>query len=167
MSINNQLKGINIENLQTDNGKTLSQRFYEEVKRLKDCIQSYLDFYLMRYPPVMYKRTGKLISSLQVDDFLDIQIVNGGLEMLVKFNKNANHMSGDGIIGWDGTGEEVNVAFLLNYGYQVKRDVWFKDIENFGYRIGGYFVEDGIDEFNRTNPLNIKITIVKPSGYLL
>ncbi len=167
MSINRQLKGINIKNLKTDNGQTLSQRFYEEVKRLKDCIQFYLDKYLMSYPPVVYKRTGKLISSLQVDDFLDIQVINGGLETAVKFNKNANHLSGDGIIGWDGNDEEVNVAFLLNYGYRVKKDIWFKDIENFGYRIGGYFVEDGVAEFNETNPLNIKVTIVKPNGYSL
>ncbi len=61
MSINRQLKGINIKNLKTDNGQTLSQRFYEEVKRLKDCIQFYLDKYLMSYPPVVYKRNVKLI----------------------------------------------------------------------------------------------------------
>ena len=72
-------------------------------------------------------------------------------------------MSGDGVRTptgqiWGGTGEEVNTAYLLNYGYRVKKDVWFKDYENFGYREGANFVEDGIDDFNSTNTLGIKIT---------
>lgn len=166
MSIQSQLKGIDIRKLKTSNGKTLSQCLYSEVVRLKDLIQFYFDRCLMSTPPVVYKRTGMLLSSLQVDDFLNIQIVNGGLEMAIKFNDNAIHTSGDGILGWDGNGEKVNTAILLNYGYRVKKDVWFKNIENFGYRTGAYFVEDGVADFNQSNPYGIKVTIIRPDSYL-
>lgn len=136
MSIQSQLYGVDIRKLRASNGKTLAQCLYSEVTRLKNLIQFYLDEYLMSTPPMVYKRTGMLLSSLQVDDFLSIQIINGGLELAIRFNDNAIHMSGDGIIGWNGNGEKVNVAVLLNYGYRVKKDVWFKNIENFGYRTG-------------------------------
>lgn len=166
MSIQSQLYGADIRKLRTSTGKTLAQCLYSEVIRLKNLIQFYLDEYLMSTPPIVYKRTGMLLSSLQIDDFLSIQIVNGGLEIAIRFNDNAIHMSGDGIIGWDGNGEKVNVAVLLNYGYRVKKDVWFKNIENFGYRTGAYFVEDGVADFNQSNPYGIKVTIIRPDSYL-
>ena len=166
MSIQSQLYGVDIRKLRTSNGKTLAQCLYSEVIRLKNLIQFYLDEYLMSTPPMVYKRTGMLLSSLQVDDFLSIQIINGGLEIAIRFNDNAIHMSGDGVIGWDGNGEKVNVAVLLNYGYRVKKDVWFKNIENFGYRTGVYFVEDGVADFNQSNPYGIKVTIIRPDSYL-
>ena len=167
MSIQNQLKNINIKSLKMSNGKTLAQTLYSETIRLKNSIQFYLDKYLMSTTPIVYKRTGMLLSSLQVDDFLNIQILNSGLIMNIYFNDNAFHMSGDGIEGWDGSGEKVNTAILLNYGYRVKRDVWFKNIDNFGYRAGAYFVEDGVADFNRHNPLGLKITIINPNGYIV
>ena len=76
-------------------------------------------------------------------------------------------LASDGIIGWDGSDEKVNVAVLLNYGYRVKKDVWFKNIENFGYRTGAYFVEDGVADFNQSNPYGIKVTIIRPDSYLV
>ncbi len=167
MSIRNQLKGIDIRKLKTSNGQSLDELLYIEAQRLKDCIQYRLDNYLASYSPVMYKRTGGLQSSLKVDSFLNVKIVGNGLEIRLFFDENANHMSGDGIVGWDGSGEEVNTAYLLNYGYRVKKDVWFKNIENFGYREAGCFVEDGVDDYNRVNPLGIKVTIKQPNVYLV
>ena len=158
MSIANQLKSIDIKKLKMSNGKTLEQNLYTEAQRLKDCIQNRLDIYLASNPPAMYERTDGLENSLKVDDFLSIKVVGNTIQINVFFNEGAIHQSGDGINGWNGNGDKVNVAYLLNYGYKVKKDVWFKDIENFGYREGGHFVEDGIDDFNVTNTLGIKIT---------
>lgn len=167
MSIRNQLKSVDIRKLKTSNGQSLDELLFIEAQRLKDCIQYRLDNYLSSYSPVMYKRTGGLQSSLKVDNFMNIKIVDNGLEISLFFDENANHMSGDGILGWNGNDEEVNSAYLLNYGYRVKKDVWFKNIENFGYREAGYFVEDGVDDYNRVNPLGIKVTIKQPNGYLV
>ena len=100
---------------------------------------------------------------------MNIKIVGVSIEIDLFFNSDAYHASGDGITtpqgeNWQGSGEVVNTAYLLNYGYAVKRDVWFKNYENFGFRKGGHFVEDGIADFNIMNKLGIRIA-VKSNGY--
>ena len=163
MSFANQLKSIDITKLKMSNGRTLAENLYSEANRLRDCIQNRLDIYMATHQPKMYDRTGNLENSLKVDDFLSIKVVGNSLEIDIFFDDGAIHMSGDGVRTptgqmWGGTGEEVNTAYLLNYGYRVKKDVWFKGYENFGYREGANFVEDGIDDFNATNTLGINIT---------
>lgn len=158
MSIANQLKSIDIAKLKMSNGKTLAENLYSEANRLRDCIQNRLDIYMATHQPKMYDRTGNLENSLKVDDFLSIKVVGNSLEIDIFFDDGAIHKSGDGIKGWSGNGDEVNVAYLLNYGYRVEKDVWFKNIPYFGFRPAANFVEDGIDDFNATNTLGIKIT---------
>ena len=158
MSVANQLKSIDITKLKMSNGKTLAENLYVEANRLRDCIQNRMDMYMALYKPKMYKRTGGLEGSLTVDDILSIRVVGNTLELDIFFDEGAIHKSGDGIRGWSGNGDEVNVAYLLNYGYRVEKDVWFKNIPYFGFRPAANFVEDGIDDFNAINTLGIKIT---------
>lgn len=158
MSIANQLKSIDITKLKMSNGRTLAENLYSEANRLRDCIQNRMDMYMALDTPKMYKRTGGLEGSLTVDDILSIRVVGNTLELDIFFDEGAIHKSGDGIKGWSGNGDEVNVAYLLNYGYRVEKDVWFKNIPYFGFRPAANFVEDGIDDFNATNTLGIKIT---------
>lgn len=158
MSIANQLKSIDITKLKMSNGRTLAENLYSEANRLRDCIQNRMDMYMALYTPEIYKRTGGLEGSLTVDDILSIRVVGNTLEIDIFFDDGAIHKSGDGIQGWDGNSDEVNVAYLLNYGYRVEKDVWFKNIPYFGFRPAANFVEDGIDDFNTTNTLGIKIT---------
>lgn len=163
MSFANQLKSIDITKLRMSNGKTLSENLYSEANRLRDCIQKRMDIYFATHPyryggtKHTYERTGALEDSLKVDDILNIRIVGNTIEIDVFFDDGAIHKSGDGIKGWSGNGDEVNTAYLINYGYEVKKDVWFKDIPYFGYRSPANFVEDGIADFNATNTLGIKI----------
>lgn len=166
MSFIDSLKNFDAKNLLMSNNRTLGDNLYNEAKRLYDCIQNSLEMYLAFNPPEMYKRTGGLEGSLTVDDFLNIRVVGNTLEVDLFFDEGAIHRSGDGINGWNGNDEKVNTAFLLEYGYRVKKDVWFKNIENFGWRNGARFVEKGIADFNATNPLGIKV-IVKSNGYLV
>ena len=146
------------------NGKTLAENLYNEANRLRNCIQNRLNIYLKTHPyryggtSPTYERTGGLENSLKVDDILSIRVVDNALEIDIFFDEGAIHKSGDGIQGWGGNGDEVNVAYLLNYGYRVKKDVWFKNIPYFGFRPAANFVEDGIEDFNSTNTLGIKIT---------
>ena len=158
MSFANQLKSIDITKLKMSNGRTLAENLYSEANRLRDCIQNRLEIYMATHQPKMYDRTGNLENSLKVDDFLSIKVVGNSLEIDIFFDDGAIHKSGDGIKGWSGNGDEVNVAYLLNYGYRVEKDVWFKNITYFGFRPAANFVEDGIDDFNATNTLGIKIT---------
>lgn len=165
MPIESQLKFLDIRKLKMSNGMTLEQNLYVEAERLKDCIQNRLDIYLNSNPPRKYNRTGGLQQSLQVDDILNIKVLPTSLEIDIFFDENAIHRSGDGVTYpsgsiWKRTNELVNTAYLLNYGYAVKKNVWFKGIENFGWRKGANFVENGIKDFNATNKLGIKITVV-------
>lgn len=160
MSLESQLKKVNVKKLKHPSGKTYEQILYSEGLRLKDCIQNRLNLYLASYHPVMYERTGGLKSSLAVDDVADIKVNGKTININVVFNENAYHNSGDGITGWKGdSGKKSNVARLLNYGYEVKKNVWFKNIENFGYRQGRNFIEDGVNDFKSNNPYGIKVKI--------
>ena len=54
-------------------------------------------------------------------------------------------------------GSGANKLLLMNSGYSVGKDVWFKDIPNFGYRSGGQFLEAALERFNASNSLGVKI----------
>ena len=153
-------------NFKMSNGKTVRQNLESEIRRLRDCIQEKLDDYMALNKPSMYIRTGSLQNSIKVDLRL-ISITNSIFQMSVVFDESGYHESGDGIDGWDGNGQKVNTAYLFNDGYQVKKDVWFKNIENFGWRKPARFIEQGIYEFNKNNPLDIKVEIITPNGYLV
>lgn len=165
MNLKSQLKNIDVTKLKFKNGKTYGQVMAEETNRLRDCIQARLDAYMNSYQPKIYSRTGALQNSLKVDDILNLKVTGKTMSLDIYFDDSGYHRSGDGIQGWDGNGEIVNTAYLLNYGYEVEKDVWFKDIPNFGYRSAGHFIEDGIADFEASNPYGIKIKVHKPDGY--
>lgn len=165
MSVVSQLKDIDVRKLKFKNGKTYEQIMREEVNRLYKCIQNRLDEYMLSYNPKLYRRTGALQDSLKVDDILNLKVTGKTMSLDIYFDDSGYHQSGDGIKGWDGNGDTVNTAYLLNYGYEVKKDVWFKDIPYFGYRPAGHFIEDGIADFEKNNPYGIKIKVHKPNGY--
>lgn len=165
MNLKSQLKNIDVTKLKFKNGKTYGQVMVEETNRLRNCIQARLDAYMNSYQPKIYSRTGALQNSLKVDDILNLKVTGKTMSLDIYFDDSGYHRSGDGIQGWDGNGETVNTAYLLNYGYEVEKDVWFKDIPNFGYRSAGHFIEDGIADFEMSNPYGIKIKVHKPNGY--
>mgnify|MGYP004628131643 FL=1 len=165
MNLKSQLKNIDVTKLKLKNGKTYGQVMVEETNRLRDCIQARLDAYMNSYQPKIYSRTGALQNSLKVDDILNLKVTGKTMSLDIYFDDSGYHRSGDSIQGWDGNGETVNTAYLLNYGYEVEKDVWFKDIPNFGYRSAGHFIEDGIADFEASNPYGIKIKVHKPDGY--
>lgn len=165
MNLKSQLKNIDVTKLKFKNGKTYGQVMVEETNRLRNCIQARLDAYMNSYQPKIYSRTGALQNSLKVDDILNLKVTGKTMSLDIYFDDSGYHRSGDGVQGWDGNGETVNTAYLLNYGYEVEKDVWFKDIPNFGYRSAGHFIENGIADFEASNPYGIKIKVHKPDGY--
>lgn len=160
-SLEQRLRKVDKRKLKNKSGKTLEDVMKEQGMYLRNLIQKYLDDYL-QFDPVVYafgrgRRTGDLQTSIVVDDIVTVKSNGNRLEIYVHFNENSYHSSGFGV--WSGTdSRNVNVAELLNYGYRVEKNVWFKNIENFGWRIPAHFLEDAIDEFNATNTLGIKIT---------
>lgn len=172
MSIKSQLEKIDPYKLKAKNGKTYAQILKEETYRLRDCIQNRIDEYMRSHPAELYIRTGRFASSLRVEDIMNMQIMGRTITLNVFFDESGYHQSGDGLYGWhdtewQGNGETVNTAYLLNYGYEVKKNVWFKDIENFGHREPAHFIEDGVADFESYNPYGIIVQIHKPDRYIV
>lgn len=155
-----------IRKLKMSNGKTIEQNLLEQANLLRELIRKHLVDYRRSFSPGEYVRMGNLENSIVVDS--TVQIVGNQLKVLVHFDESANHRSGFGV--WsvsDGrgkyddddtnfeSGSNVNTALLLDQGYKVRKPVWFKDIENFGYREGAKFIEKAIDEFNKVNSMGI------------
>lgn len=134
-----------VRKLKMSNGRTVEQSLLDQANLLRELIRKHLIEYRRSFAPKKYVRTGNLENSLVVDSV--VKVVGNRLQVLVSFDESANHRSGYG--AWavnDGRGKyedddtyfgsnnNVNTALLLDDGYKVKKPVWFKDIENFGYR---------------------------------
>lgn len=142
--------------------KALKKELYQAGLYLKKCILNQMDKAFIQQPK-MYKRTGDLRNSLEVDNITDIKVNDGRLQIRLFFNEKAWHKAGNQIWAKNMKGEkvyrgddwsdkrEVNMAYYLNYGYKVRKPVWFKDIKNFGYREETLYIEKGIDIFNASN----------------
>lgn len=161
-SLADRLKKVDLTKLKNKKGRTLAEELQFQADYLRSLIEKHLHDYLdnNNLPHHYYmgtgKRTGSLAKSVRVEDVAQVNINETKLEVYVYFDENAYHSSGYGM--WNpNDGNDVNVAELLNYGYEVKADVWFKDIEDFGYRKAALFVESAIDEFNATNTMKLKI----------
>lgn len=132
--------------------KALKKELYQAGLYLKKCILNQMDKAFIQQPK-MYKRTGDLRNSLEVDNIADIKVNDGRLQIRLFFNEKAWHKAGNQIrtkSDWSDK-REVNMAYYLNYGYKVRKPVWFKDIKNFGYRKETLYIEKGIDIFNASN----------------
>ena len=160
-TLEQRLRKLDKRKIKNKQGKTLEMVLKEEGLYLRSLIQKYLNDYLAT-DPVLYafrsgKRTGDLQKSIVVDDLVTVKSNGNRLEIYVYFDENSYHSSGFGI--WDNVDRRnVNVAELLNYGYTVRKDVWFKKLENFGWRPPAKFLDKAIAEFNATNSLGITIT---------
>lgn len=165
-NIEKYLKKINPLNIKYKNTNlTYRQVLNKEINRLKDILQEYIEEYYSSYSPVVYERGkhgGNLRNSLSVDDMckitangtnLTLDIVNS-----ISVNKNAIHNS---IVD----DSESNAFWLINDGWKVKKDVWFKSIYRFGYYEGAHFVEDAVKEFEATSPYKIKVEVIRPLHY--
>lgn len=130
-----------------------------ETKRLKDIIQKNINIYYMKYNPNVYDRGnhgGNLRNSLSVDECCKIS--STGMTMTIKVNDNAIHNS---IFNKS----KANAFWLLNDGWKVKKNVWFKDIYRFGHYGGAHFIEDAVEEFERTDRYGIKVEVIRPLMY--
>ena len=138
--------------------KNINAILIKEAERLKGCIQTRLDEYYTSYNSVgglfWEGRTGALGKALRLDDNVKVAVNGKSVQVEIYFDESS--VEADSI--WGGT--TYNKADLINYGWEVKKDVWFKDIKHFGYQHGFMFIEKGIADFNHSNPYGLKITVV-------
>lgn len=142
---------IDFKKLKLNNGKTIEQQLKSEAQRFIDILQEEIDDWYNLYSPKMYHRTRDMRNSIYAEDIVDVSISGTQLNISVKYSNSAYHKSlwGD---------DEADTLMLMNSGYQVSKG-WHKNIENFGYREGGHFLEKAIYRFNKENYLGLKLHI--------
>lgn len=147
-------KDIDLRNIRLNNGKSIPEMLKSEAIRFVRILQEEVDYWYERYEPKIYNRTYSMRNGLTVSDYVTVTPNNSKFTIDIHFNDNAYSR---GFFDQ----EEVNTLLLLNDGYTVQKNVWFKDIPNFGYRKGGHFIESAIARFNKDNALGIEITLYK------
>ena len=117
-----------------------------EAERFLRILQEEIDFWYRSYQPKMYSRSFDMKESVYAEDLVEVRGKGTELCIRIKYNDLAMHES-----FW---GNDVDTLLLMNEGYQVKKG-WHKNIENFGYRHGGNFVQSAVNRFNKENELGI------------
>jgi hypothetical protein len=145
---------IDIKDIVSPTGKTYVEELISSAEYLKKCLQDELDIWYASHTPSNYykrRKTNSLRTSI-VDNISNINVDVLNLSINIEFDEmSIYHKS------WFRNGY-VNVLWLMNYGYSVKKDVWFKNYKYFGYRDGGEFIEKAIAKFNATNTLGFVVT---------
>ena len=103
------------------------QELVNAANQLSECIQNRIS-------------QGSLQNSISTADIADIQVSGNSLSVTLKIQ---NAIRPSIFQKWNSS--SANVFWLLNDGYKVKKNVWFKNINNFGYRAAARFVEQGIN----------------------
>lgn len=171
-SLLDQLKKIRIEQVKLSNGKTVSQYIVDEAKRLANCIQKYIDIYYNNYHPKVYSRTKNFSKSLYVDDIADIRIIKNTIHVAIRFDRDlATHPNLESVYWNDGYETEYSIPIkdrhesfvpvLMNSGWHSEKLEWAlgQRVPHLTYFEGIHFIENGINEYNRTNALGIKINV--------
>lgn len=151
-----QLKSLDVSKLKLKSGQTLEQELQRHADILKDCINDRLkkEIYSIREPK-MYERTYRLLNVLEIEVKPQWTTIDGkpclGLSLYY-----SDLAKSEGLYG-----EEADLEVLLNEGYSVKKDVWFKNIEGFGFREPSYYIDKGIEDYHAkvSNPFPVRLSI--------
>ena len=135
------------------NNSSIQSQLKAEANKLRNCIQLRLDDYYTSTESErsgLYNRTHGLLNSLEASQAIQVSVNPITWQIEIYFD--------EGAIGHSMfTGEKVNKAALINFGWRVRKPVWFKFIKNFGYFEGVHFIEDGIRDYVNKRPNGIKI----------
>ena len=169
-SLKEQLSKIALKKIKMPNGETLAETMAREARRLYDCIQYYIDEYYRSYEPVVYDRTYRYQGALYAEGIADIRVVGDTLRIGVAFHNDlAMHPNLDSVYREDRYGNEHWIPIADRHDTFVPRMMetgWYaprlasmigRHIYRLTYFEGIGAVERGIDDFNRTNKLGIKI----------
>ena len=147
MAINDIIKNLDLMKIKAPSGLTYAQELVNAANLLSECIQNRIN-------------RGSLSNSISTADIADIQVSGNRITVTLKIQ---NAIRPSIFQKWNGS--SANVFWLLNDGYKVKKNVWFKNIRNFGYRAAEHFVEQGINDFNSQNKLGVSIEVQRPLMY--
>lgn len=148
------------DSIKTTSGKSFTamtrENLREAAESLEDYLRGWIQDYFDSYTPTVYKRTGRLLESIQSTVISE----NGKLKAIVYFGN-------DGAIRdslWEGQPRGY-VPALLNDGWAVKNG-WHQNINHFGFQDGFGFMEFAVAEAKRDPRFkNIDIEIIKASSF--
>ena len=142
----------NVGTVKLTNGKNLNQIMQSEAKRLKDIITKHIGIHYASYSnnEEVRSRTFGLINSLRVET---IKQVGSLLSVKVYFDQDM--ATQPSVVG----GEPGFTPILIDQGWEVKADVWFKDIPMFGHFDGTGFIKSAVMEYNSKNPYGLSISV--------
>lgn len=143
--------GIDIRKLTLPNGRTLEQQLQYEADRFLKILQEEINNWYDSYSPVVYIRSYDMLNSIYVEDLVQVSVSGDKLQIKINYDNSAFHQS-----LWDSS--NINSILLMNDGYKVSKG-WHKNIENFGYRDGGQFLEKAVNRFNEDNYFGIDVVI--------
>lgn len=151
MSLDKILKNLDITKIKAPSGLTYGQELVDAANLLSNCIQSKIHQQTMQ-------------NSISTVDLADIKVEGNRMSVTLKIQ---NSIRPSVFKNWNKS--NANVFWLLNDGYRVKKNVWFKNIPNFGYREAANWVAEGIKEFNSKNKLGLKLSesnnVIRPLHY--
>lgn len=151
-SIARQLSRLNLSKVKMDSGRTVVDELKHHAGILANCITYELDKVYDGYTPKVWKRDYSLYNSICVDDFVEIRTSSSGAKVSIgiHFDSGAYHQSFDG--------RTVNVAYLLNEGWQWRNGA---NIPYLSWRDGTHFIEKGIARYKKSvcNPFTVRFII--------
>lgn len=173
-SLKEQLMKIALKNAKLSDGRKLSDAMESEAKRLRDCIQYYIDQYYDDYHPKVYDRTEKYKKALGAQEVSNIRIEGNTLKIGVIFDKSLSMHPNLSEVYWDygydkgytdyriiriQDKHDSFVPILMEKGWHSARleQILGRSVYRLTYFEGIHAVENGIEDFNRTNKLGLKV----------
>ena len=145
------MKGLDIDfrSLKLNNGLTIEQTLKAEAERFVKILKEEIMDWYASYSPVIYNRSFGMVTSIGHDNGVSVSVDAQHFSIGISYSGSA---FSPGL--W---GAGANKLLLMNSGYAVGKDVWFRSIPNFGYRSGGRFLESALSKFNVTNSFGITV----------
>ena len=144
------------KNIKSKDGKSSAiisdEVLITEADRLRRCIQKYIDeFYKQPYytgrPQLREYRLQKALK-------VNADVKYDGNKKYIGLYFDDSKSWGESVVTGELTGYK---PYLINFGWQVIKNVWFKNIYRFGYYEGFHFIEKGIEEWKSDLKYHIDI----------
>lgn len=147
-----QLKNLDVKKLKLSNGKSVEDELKRHARILADCIMDELDQIYDSYEPKIYHRSYDLYNALDVDKTVKVDVSASGAKLSIGISFD------DGVLHESFDGGMVNVAWLINDGFQTHGR--FANVPMLGYRSATNYIEHGIEKYKNSvsNPFPVKLT---------
>lgn len=177
-TLEQQIRKLNLKDTKLSNGMTLPRALKNEANRLYKEIQKYINNWYRDYEPVIYDRTGNLKKAIYVEDIADIEVVNNTIKISLCIHDDLDYHRNLDAVYWtqsywyDGYHEDDYVfpindshlsstIILMDKGWDAPKLEWAlgRKVYLLTWFEGIHFIERGIEDFLKSNPLGLNIVL--------